>query len=80
MTALRGRSQMTSAKFSGFWTPSLPLVSTKSTQPPSLSSEIGLPPPSPSLLTSFVNGPLCRVNFKDRMRLEGVAIFFFDGL
>ena len=49
---------MTSAKFSGFLTPSLPLVSTKSTQPPLLSSEIGQPPPSPSLLTSLVNGPL----------------------
>ena len=49
---------MTSAIFCGFSTPSLPLVSTKSTQPPLLSSEIGQPPPSPSLLTSIVNGPL----------------------
>ena len=48
---------MTSAKFLGFWTPSLPLVSIKSTQPPFLLSEISQPPPSPSLLTSFVNGP-----------------------
>ena len=31
------------SKFLGFWTPSLPLVSTKSTQPPFLSSEIGQP-------------------------------------
>ena len=48
---------MTSAKFSGFLTPSLPLVSTKYTQPPLLSSEICQSPPSPSLLTPLVNGP-----------------------
>ena len=50
---------MTSANFLGFWTP-YPLVSTKSTQPPFLMPEIGQPPPSPSLLTSFVKGPLLK--------------------
>ena len=54
---IRGDVQVTSARFSGFLTASLPLFSTKSTQPPFLSSEFGRPPPSPSLLTSFVNGP-----------------------
>ena len=51
---------MTSAKFSGFWTPS-PLVriySIEITQPPLISSELGQPPLPPSLLTSFVTGPL----------------------
>ena len=38
---LENHSQMTSAKFLGFWTPSLPLVSTKSTQPPFPRSEFG---------------------------------------
>ena len=54
---LENHSQMTSAKFLGFWTPSLPLVGTKSTQPPFPRSEFGQLPPSPSLLTSFVDGP-----------------------
>ena len=49
----RGRSQMTSAKFLGFWTPS-PLVSTKSMQSP---VRIWEKTPPPSLLTSFVHGP-----------------------
>ena len=49
---------MMSAKFSGFWTPSLPLVSARFMQPPFLSSEIG----SPSLLTSFMYSPLKRLH------------------
>ena len=56
----RGYGGMHKCCLLNFWeflTPSLPLVSTKSTQTPFLSSEIGQPPPSPSLLTSFVNGP-----------------------
>ena len=44
---------MMSANFSGFWTPS-PLVSTKSTQPPFVSSEIGQPPPSLPLFTDVI--------------------------
>ena len=43
---IRGRSQMTSVKFLGFWTPS-PLVSTKFTQTPFLLSEFGQPPLPP---------------------------------
>ena len=42
---LWGQAQMTSTEIFGIWTPSLPLVSTKSTQPPFLWSEIGQPPP-----------------------------------
>ena len=53
----RGHVHVTSAKFSGFLTPSLPLVSTKSTQPPLLSSEIGQPPPSPLAQASYVPRP-----------------------
>ena len=55
---------MTSAKFLGFLTPSPPcqhfglIYSTKITQPPLLHQYLGNPPPSPSPLTSFVNGPL----------------------
>ena len=52
---------MTSAKFSGFLTPPPspcqhfgPIYSTKITQP---MSDFWYPPPSPSPLTSFVNGP-----------------------
>ena len=56
-TCIRDDVQMTSAKFSGFWTPSIPLVSTKSTQPPLLWSDIGQPPPSPSEQTSYVHAP-----------------------
>ena len=47
MNTVRGHSQMTSVKFSEFWTPSLPLVSTKSTQPPFLWSEFSQPLPPP---------------------------------
>ena len=38
---LWGQVHMTSSNFLGFWTLSLPLVRTKSTQPPSLWSEFG---------------------------------------
>ena len=44
----------------GIFDPLPPLsafYSTKITQPPLTASEFGQPPPSPSLLTSFVNGP-----------------------
>ena len=47
--------------FRDFWPPPPPLsafYSTKITQPPLTASEFGQPSPSPSLLTSFVNGPL----------------------
>ena len=60
----RGRSQMTSAKFSGFLTPPSPcqhfgpIYSTKIRPPPLLHQILGNPLPPPSLLTSFVNGPL----------------------
>ena len=48
---------MTSAKFSGFLTPSLPLGITKSMQPPFIWSEFNQPPPSPSEQTSYVHVP-----------------------
>ena len=52
---------MMSAKFLRFWTSPRqhfgPIYSTKITQPPLLRQNLGNPPPSPSLLTSFVNGP-----------------------
>ena len=41
----RGHAHMTSAEFSVFWTLSLPLVSTKCTQPSSFLSDFGQPPP-----------------------------------
>ena len=72
---LRGRSQMTSAKFLGFWTPSQPchhfgpIPSTKITQPPLLRQNLINPPPSPSLLMSFVNGPMT-----SKMRLHVASI------
>ena len=57
-----------SAKFSRFWTPSLPLVSTKFTQP---WSEFSQPPPSPSGQTSYVHAPLLgRVSIKMRLHLQ----------
>ena len=49
---------MTSAKFSRLWTPSLPIVSTRFTQPSFLWSEFSQPPPSPLEQTSYVHAPL----------------------
>ena len=48
---------MTSSEFLEFWTPSLPLVSTKSTQPSFLLSDFGQPPPPLPKQTSFVHRP-----------------------
>ena len=70
---------MTSAKFLGFLTPSPPcqhfgpIYSTKNTQPLLLHQNSGNPPPSPSLLTSFVNGPKAESDVGDVVRARGVG-------
>ena len=72
---------MTSAKFSGFLTPLPPspcqhfepTYSTKITQPPLLRQNLVNPPPSPSLLTSFVNGPKAESDVGDVVRARGVG-------
>ena len=60
---LRGHVHMTSAKFSGFLTPSPPCLhfgpihSTKFTQPPLLHLLLGYPPSPLPLQTSYVHAP-----------------------
>ena len=60
----RGRSQMTSAKFSGFWTPSPPcqhvgpIYSTKITQPRLLRQNLGNPLPPPLIWRHLWMAPI----------------------
>ena len=58
---------MTSARFSGFWTPSPPcphfaqIYSSKSTQPPLLCLLLGYPPPPPPGVDVLYVWPLSRI-------------------
>ena len=73
---VRGRSQMTSAKFSGFWTPSPPSQNLQYRDHATSLPFVRIwQTPSPSLLTSFVNDPLGGIA-KPRVKLiplSGIA-------